>query len=176
MTACHSCQFCHKVNIRGTCNFISLKSWLLRQPGIEPGSTAWKATMLTVTPLTLLEICLFSIHTANICFFYHIPQVSNIILPCPQGWQLISTRNFLLKHQWFSGKMLAYHPGGQGSIPGRCKGPVLCAIVQGWQIGIRQDVSKTCPKCTTIHALMTATAIFNQGPKKLHIGNRLKGC
>ena len=25
----------------------------LRQPGIEPGSTAWKATMLTFTPLTL---------------------------------------------------------------------------------------------------------------------------
>ena len=25
----------------------------MRQPGVEPGSTAWKATMLTVTPLTL---------------------------------------------------------------------------------------------------------------------------
>ena len=25
----------------------------LRQPGIEPGSAAWKATMLTITPLTL---------------------------------------------------------------------------------------------------------------------------
>ena len=25
----------------------------VRQPGVEPGSTAWKATMLTVTPLTL---------------------------------------------------------------------------------------------------------------------------
>ena len=24
----------------------------LRQPGVEPGSTAWKATMLTATPLT----------------------------------------------------------------------------------------------------------------------------
>ena len=24
----------------------------VRQPGVEPGSTAWKATMLTVTPLT----------------------------------------------------------------------------------------------------------------------------
>ena len=27
----------------------------LRQPGIEPGSTAWKAAMLTIIPLTLLE-------------------------------------------------------------------------------------------------------------------------
>ena len=25
----------------------------MRQPGVEPGSTAWKATMLTATPLTL---------------------------------------------------------------------------------------------------------------------------
>ena len=25
----------------------------MRQPGVEPGSTAWKATMLTVTPPTL---------------------------------------------------------------------------------------------------------------------------
>ena len=25
----------------------------MRQPGVEPGSTAWKATMPTVTPLTL---------------------------------------------------------------------------------------------------------------------------
>ena len=31
---------------------------LMRQPGIEPGSAAWKATMLTITPLTLVpSIC-----------------------------------------------------------------------------------------------------------------------
>ena len=28
------------------------KSEGVRQPGVEPGSTAWKATMLTATPLT----------------------------------------------------------------------------------------------------------------------------
>ena len=28
----------------------------LRQPGIEPGTTAWKAAMLTITPLTLHAI------------------------------------------------------------------------------------------------------------------------
>ena len=28
----------------------------MRQPGIEPGSTAWKAAMLTTIPLTLVEI------------------------------------------------------------------------------------------------------------------------
>ena len=25
---------------------------IMRQPGIEPGSTAWKAAMLTIIPLT----------------------------------------------------------------------------------------------------------------------------
>jgi hypothetical protein len=25
------------------------------------------------------------------------------------------------KHRWFSGRMLACHAGGPGSIPGRCK-------------------------------------------------------
>ena len=30
----------------------------VRRPGIEPGSTAWKATMLTFTPPTLVEITL----------------------------------------------------------------------------------------------------------------------
>ena len=28
----------------------------MRRPGIEPGTTAWKAAMLTITPSTLLEI------------------------------------------------------------------------------------------------------------------------
>ena len=28
----------------------------VRRPGVEPGSTAWKATMLTVTPPTLLQL------------------------------------------------------------------------------------------------------------------------
>ena len=28
---------------------------VLRRPGVEPGSTAWKATMLTVTPPTLVH-------------------------------------------------------------------------------------------------------------------------
>lgn len=31
----------------------------MRQPGIEPGSTAWKAAMLTTIPLTLLVLMLF---------------------------------------------------------------------------------------------------------------------
>jgi hypothetical protein len=31
----------------------SPKTKSVRRPGIEPGSTAWKATMLTITPATL---------------------------------------------------------------------------------------------------------------------------
>ena len=31
----------------------SIKKKSMRQPGIEPGSTAWKAAMLTTIPLTL---------------------------------------------------------------------------------------------------------------------------
>ena len=33
--------------------YINLQKKNLRRPGVEPGSTAWKATMLTVTPPTL---------------------------------------------------------------------------------------------------------------------------
>ena len=29
----------------------------VRWPGIEPGSNAWKASMLTITPPTLISIC-----------------------------------------------------------------------------------------------------------------------
>ena len=34
----------------------------VRQPGVEPGSTAWKATMLTVTPPTLVHQKGFKTH------------------------------------------------------------------------------------------------------------------
>ena len=30
--------------------------FVMRQPGIEPGSTAWKAAMLTTIPLTLTRL------------------------------------------------------------------------------------------------------------------------
>ena len=32
--------------------FIKKEKKLMRRPGVEPGSAAWKATMLTVTPPT----------------------------------------------------------------------------------------------------------------------------
>jgi hypothetical protein len=39
----------------------------LRQPGVEPGSAAWKATMITATPLTL--VFLISISTRQFLDF-----------------------------------------------------------------------------------------------------------
>ena len=42
----------------------------MRRPGVEPGSTAWKATMLTVTPPTPDEMvrAIPDINTIDNCF------------------------------------------------------------------------------------------------------------
>ncbi len=32
----------------------------------------------------------------------------------------LELNKYLIKHRWFSGRMLACHAGGPGSIPGRC--------------------------------------------------------
>ena len=37
---------------------MSASKTILRRPGVEAGSTAWKATMLTVTPQTPVNICI----------------------------------------------------------------------------------------------------------------------
>ena len=37
----------------------------MRQPGIEPGSIAWKATVLTFTPPTLLITLYFAAESFN---------------------------------------------------------------------------------------------------------------
>ena len=33
----------------------------------------------------------------------------------------VSNSTFAIQHRWFSGRMLACHAGGPGSIPGRCR-------------------------------------------------------
>ena len=43
------------------------------------------------------------------------------------------------QHRWFSGRMLACHAGGQGSIPGRCMSEVafvriIVDVKLGWQV------------------------------------------
>ena len=44
---------CKKLIVQQWTHFEKKK---MRRPGIEPGSTAWKATMLTITPPTLLSL------------------------------------------------------------------------------------------------------------------------
>ena len=36
-------------------NYVRYKKNCMREPGVEPGSIAWKTTMLTATPLTLVR-------------------------------------------------------------------------------------------------------------------------
>ena len=48
----------------GNSNNLLLK--YLRQPGIEPGSIAWKATMLTFTPPTPLITIYFAAESFNL--------------------------------------------------------------------------------------------------------------
>ena len=43
----------------------------LRQPGIEPGSTAWKAAMLTTIPLTLTLIGCLEVKSSDIYLNHH---------------------------------------------------------------------------------------------------------
>ena len=48
------------------------KKTKVRRPGVEPGSTAWKATMLTVTPPTH-SVILLRLQSAD----YRLPQAMN---------------------------------------------------------------------------------------------------
>ena len=52
---CPTSNFNHLIFINlitGKCKKNKINKKCVRRPGIEPGSTAWKATMLTVTPPT----------------------------------------------------------------------------------------------------------------------------
>ena len=146
----------------------------VRRPGVEPGSTAWKATMLTVTPPTLgRDVCFSFIphkigQSIRIRYFPHGLYARKTFIRWG-GWRvmgayyrplwtmylltnnnnklceismlgLFSTQNdkknernqlfektvtccqsgIFVEHQWFSGRMLACHAGGPGSIPGWC--------------------------------------------------------
>ena len=57
----------------------------MRQPGIEPGSTAWKAAMLTIIPLTLLKITCqnnkiyFSMRLGCVILTLFVPRIYAII-------------------------------------------------------------------------------------------------
>ena len=76
------CTACFHAHMHGKCSgFVIYFSWTctenknlptvcikMRQPGIEPGSTAWKAAMLTTIPLTL--------RTTWIVHIYHVVPLS----------------------------------------------------------------------------------------------------
>ena len=51
----------------------------MHQPGIEPGSTAWKAVMLTITPLTLCDRV-----TADAVFHDFLLDIKNLEGPVSQ--------------------------------------------------------------------------------------------
>merc|ERR1739846_246312 len=49
--------------------------------------------------------------------FHHPPPNQSCTIPAPICFL---NKNHITKHRWFSGRMLACHAGGPGSIPGRC--------------------------------------------------------
>ena len=48
-------------------------------------------------------------------YFFLPPAIPTIF------YVLLALSRFTCEHRWFSGRMLACHAGGPGSIPGRCK-------------------------------------------------------
>ena len=74
---------------------------------------------LNPTDCELLFLCFISV----MCFL-----VSSVLIVCLSEVDIWSLKPNLLfdayvvvLHRWFSGRMLACHAGGPGSIPGRCK-------------------------------------------------------
>ena len=84
---------------------------LVRRPGVEPGSAAWKATMLTVTPPTQL-LLLVCPHSADNRFSKSMSK----------RLSQVSTLIYCSKHvnDFPSGLVVRIprsHRGGRGSIP-----------------------------------------------------------
>ena len=83
----------------------------MRRPGVEPGSTAWKATMLTVTPPTLLKILpldnlLRSMDRYETCWnccgvMLATPYLINCLFKCNVDICGISEHHFLLYNSVF---------------------------------------------------------------------------
>lgn len=136
---CRYCRFRYCVIPYWDCIVMYLIKSYLRRPGVEPGSTAWKATMLTVTPPTqscfllasfwfwITEECLYVLWQHFYLYSEHHTIIWNKCITNENPIRFICmTRHlkcFLLTsclHRWFSGRILACHAGGPGSIPGRC--------------------------------------------------------
>ena len=82
-------------------------------------ATSWSGVRrATIAPRNLLYF--LTIHFLVLHFY---PRWNHVSMKC----KILIVINFFLntsarncKHRWFSGRMLACHVGGPGSIPGRC--------------------------------------------------------
>ena len=57
------------------------------------------------------------------CFFIHF---TDLFQHKEKNLFLLQTKLSMSEHRWFSGRMLACHAGGPGSIPGRCSEMTFC--------------------------------------------------
>ena len=99
----------------------------LQRPGIEPGPPAWQARIL---PLN--QRCLMT-RTQNLFIYQNwLIKIAWSVYNPNRLVQFIKVNLYVTlylkvpKQRWFSGRILACHAGGPGSIPGRCK---FCKIV-----------------------------------------------
>ena len=76
MSPMHYCRFSASSELQQEKDFLNSKQKEneVRWPGVEPGSAAWKATMLTVTPPTLRYDGdrIFLIYSDNFESFYFV--------------------------------------------------------------------------------------------------------
>ena len=94
------------------------KKYILHRPGIEPGPPAWQASILPLNQRCFLTsedktyVCNSNLKLQR---RKHVSFSSVIFDP------FLVNSTEVRKHRWFSGRMLACHAGGPGSIPGRCR-------------------------------------------------------
>ena len=120
--------------------FEQLAKKSLHRPGIEPGPPAWQASILPLNQRCYTWKLIETPNTSkfwkcqSLCLNKKLSQLVGFEPTLPEGnWFRVSRLNHsattavLLhgikedEHRWFSGRMLACHAGGPGSIPGRCK-------------------------------------------------------
>ena len=114
----------------------------MHRPGIEPGPPAWQASILPLNQRCSSSLMLCS-STAVVAEWLRrltrnqfpsgsvgsnptdcelfFPQPCACTHSVPLSCSSCLDGPGVQQHRWFSGRMLACHAGGPGSIPGRCK-------------------------------------------------------
>ena len=110
----------------------------MHRPGIEPGPPAWQASILPLNQRcwsTLLQCSSAAVvaewlrrltrnqfpsgsvgsNPTDCVKYFFLPPAIPIIF-----YVFLALSHYTCEHRWFSGRMLACHAGGPGSIPGRC--------------------------------------------------------